>query len=83
MEKSKLFRLNTRDFFKGLLVAVITAVITFLYNLVQAGPLVLDSVLLQGIGTTAITAMLAYLMKNLFTNTGGEIATKEPVKTKR
>ena len=78
--RSKFLALNARDFFKGLIVAVVTAVITFLYNLIQVGPLVFDKVLLESIGMTAITAMLAYLMKNLFTNTSGEIATKEPVK---
>jgi hypothetical protein len=77
MTKAKLFMLNTRDFFKGLVLAVITAVITFLANELQIGSSV-DLTLLKRMGIAAAIAFLSYLVKNLLTNSKGEILTPEP-----
>ena len=60
-----LFSVGTKDFLKGLILAVITAVITIVYTSVQAGSLTFDW---KVIGTTALSAALAYITKNLLTN---------------
>ena len=63
-------KLNWSDFGKGLLIAVLTAVFTVVYTTVQAGSLTFDW---TAILTTAITAALAYVSKNLFTNSNNEL----------
>jgi hypothetical protein len=74
MEQSTLFTLNTSDFIKGLLMAVLSTVITIVYQTVEAGSLVFDW---TAIGTMALTSALAYIMKNLFTNSQGLLFKKE------
>jgi hypothetical protein len=74
MEQSTLFTLNTSDFIKGLLMAVLSTVITIAYQTVEAGSLVFDW---TAIGTMALTSALAYIMKNLFTNSQGLLLKKE------
>lgn len=75
--RSKLFWLNARDFLKGLFLAVITAVITFLISELQSGASI-DVTLFKRIGITALIAFLSYLVKNFLTNSKGEILTAEP-----
>ena len=77
MAKAKLFMLNARDFLKGLVVAVITAILTFLVNELQAGSSV-DVDLFKRMGIAAVISFLSYLLKNLFTNSKGEMLTAEP-----
>lgn len=74
MEQSTLFTLNTSDFIKGLLMAVLSTVITIVYQTVEAGSIVFDW---TAIGTMALTSALAYIMKNLFTNSQGKLLKKE------
>jgi len=74
MGQSTLFTLNTSDFIKGLLMAVLSTVITIVYQTVEAGSLVFDW---TAIGTMALTSALAYIMKNLFTNSQGKFFKKE------
>jgi putative exporter of polyketide antibiotics len=74
MEQSTLFTLNTTDFIKGLLMAVLSTVITIVYQTVEAGSLVFDW---TAISTMALTSALAYIMKNLFTNSQGKLFRKE------
>jgi hypothetical protein len=71
---STLFNLNIQDLAKGLILTVLTSVITIVYNTVSAGSLTFDW---QAIGLTALTSGLAYLMKNLLTNSKGEFLGKE------
>jgi len=75
--RSAFLTLNWRDFFKGLVLAVITAVITWAYEAIQSGTL-FASGSLKTIGMVALGALLAYLIKNFITNTKGEILTPEP-----
>jgi len=75
--RSAFLALNWRDFFKGLVLAVLTAVIAWAYEAVQSGTLFSPGAL-KTVGMVAIGALLAYLIKNFFTNTAGEILTKEP-----
>ena len=74
MKQSSFLSLNTKDFIKGLLLAVLTTVITIIYNSLQAGDLTFDW---KSIGTTALTTALAYIMKNLLTNSNDQFLGKE------
>lgn len=71
---SSIFTLNKADFLKGLIIAVLTAVITVAYNTVQTGTLSFDW---KAISTAAASAALAYIMKNLLTNSDDEFLKKE------
>jgi hypothetical protein len=71
---SPIFTLNSSDFLKGLIMAVLSTVITVVYQTVEAGSLVFDW---KAIGTMALTTALAYIMKNLFTNSTGKLFAKE------
>ena len=72
---SSFLTLNTRDFVKGLFIAVITAVITVVYTTIQTGTLSFDW---KVISTTELSAYLAYIMKNLFTNSNDQLLKKDP-----
>ena len=74
---SSLFTLNSKDWIKGLVIAVLTAIITVVYNTIQTGALVLDW---KAISIAGISAALAYITKNLLTNSNDQLLTKEPVK---
>ena len=71
---STFLNLNVNDFIKGLAVAVLTSVLTIVYNTLQTGSLAFDW---TAIATTALTAAIAYLMKNLLTNTEGKMLKKD------
>ena len=65
--KSKFLTLNWKDFSRGLLIAVLTAVLTGVINLLDTGAvftwLTLKPVLIAG-----VSAALSYLLKCLATN---------------
>lgn len=63
MKRSDFLRLNTRDFVKGLIIAVGSAAITVIQTSLQAGSLSVDWKLLL---TVSLSAGVAYLGKNLF-----------------
>jgi len=71
---STFLNLNTNDFIKGLIMAVLSSVITVVYQTVETGSLTFDW---KAIGTIALTSALAYIMKNLFTNSTGKLFAKE------
>ena len=73
--KSKFLNLNFNDFAKGLLTAIIVAVITYIYEAVQTGSL--SDIDWKIVGFTALTAAVGYLFKNLVTNSDGEVAKAE------
>jgi len=75
--KAKFLTLDSRDFLKGLIMAVIASVITFLVNELQTGSSI-DVVLLKRIGITAVIAFLSYILKNFFTNSKDEFVKAEP-----
>jgi len=74
--RSAFLKLNLRDFLKGLILAFITAIMTGIYELLQTGA-ALDWVTLKPVLMVSIAAALSYLIKNLFTNTDGQILTAE------
>jgi multisubunit Na+/H+ antiporter MnhB subunit len=78
--RSSFLNLNAKDFIKGLIVALITAVIAFLYEWIAAGK-PLDLSMLKTVGLVALSAGLAYILKNLGTNSQGQILkTEKPIK---
>jgi hypothetical protein len=75
--KAKFLTLNKRDFFKGLIYSIITALLTFIVNELQIDSKI-DFNLLRKIVIVTVIAFSSYLLKNLFTNSKDEFATKEP-----
>lgn len=71
--KSKLFKLNATDLLRGLIVAVVTAILTGLYDLVQSG----GTLSMKAVFIPGILAMLSYLIKNLFTNSNDQVLKSE------
>lgn len=69
---SDLFKLNWNDLLKGFIVAVVTAILAGVYQIVQTGALPTMEQL-KIVGITALTAGIAYLLKNVFTNSNGNI----------
>lgn len=72
--KSVFLSLNTADFIKGLILSVLTAVVTIIYSVVQVGSLTFDW---KQIGTAALSAGVGYIIKNLLTNSTDTFLAKE------
>lgn len=71
MEKiSELWRLSVSDFWRGLIVAVLAAVLQPILVVLQGGGLVFDW---KAILTVGLTAGLAYLLKNISTTQNGAV----------
>jgi hypothetical protein len=77
MKRSKFFNLNWTDLGKGLLIAFLTALLGGLLELLQAGTIPTTWVAFQPILEVSLSAAVAYLLKNLFTNSEGQIARGE------
>lgn len=73
--KSVFLNLNLADLGKGLLVAVIAAVLAYLMGCIESGGL--TTVNITEVLTVSATAAIAYLFKNFITNSEGELATRE------
>ena len=71
--KSGFGKLNVQDFFRGLIIAVLTALVTFLYTTMESGELVFNW---KQIATTSLTAALAYIIKNYLSNSEGAFLKK-------
>lgn len=74
---SKIFSLHISDFAKGLIVAIITALISGCMTSLNKGTLP-DLADLKAIAITALAAGLAYLSKNLLSNSEGKFLKSEP-----
>lgn len=77
---SELFKLNSKDFLRGLVVAVMTAVVSLLLKILENKGLSFDIVDLQTIVTTALVAGLSYLLKNLMTDDSGKLGGQLQIK---
>ena len=69
-------KLNGQDFIKGIIVAGLVAVLGSLQTILEAGALPSGAEWLT-IGKMAGAAIISYLLKNLFTNSQGQIAKPE------
>jgi hypothetical protein len=70
--KSKFFSLTLKDFIKGSVVAIITGILTALSGIITP-----DDIDFKKIGIAAIISFLAYLTKNLFTNSNDKFLKTE------
>ena len=69
---SKLFNLNWQDIVKGVIMAVGSAVLTTIYQALTAG----GAVNWHDVATVAASALVAYLLKNIFTTEDGKFLGK-------
>lgn len=69
MNTSKLFSLNWADLAKGLVMAVIGAVLTAAYQALSIG----GPIDLKAMATVALLAGLAYIIKNFFSDSQGKV----------
>jgi hypothetical protein len=74
--KSKFLRLNLSDGIKGLILAVITALVTGVYELLLSGGGFTWETL-KPMLLTAAAAGLSYIIKNFLTNNEGKMLTKD------
>ena len=74
---SKFLALNGKDFLKGLLVAVLSAVLITFNQVFEKEGLNLNLSDLKIILTTGIGAGIAYLIKNFVQNSAGQIGISE------
>ena len=70
---SALFKLNSKDFIKGLVVAVFSAIVTWLATVVNVPGFDLASLDWQEIVKIAVIAGVSYLSKNLLTDDRGQL----------
>lgn len=75
-QTNKQYTLNYRDLLRGLLIAVITAVLTSALDALNVGGI--DNLNWKSIGVIGLTAGISYLVKNYFTPT--EIVVVDPPK---
>lgn len=77
MKKSKFLNINWADIGKGLLIAFLTALLGGILEKLQTGELPTTWIAFQPILELSLSAAVAYLLKNLFTNSEGQIARGE------
>jgi hypothetical protein len=73
---SEFMKLNGQDFIKGIIVAGLVAVLGSLQTILEAGALPTGAEWIT-ISKMAGAAIISYLLKNLFTNSQGQIAKAE------
>jgi hypothetical protein len=69
--RSKYLKLNTRDFINGIIVAILCTFITGFYQLIANGG-VINWITLKPVVIAAIGSGVAYLTKNLLSNSKGQ-----------
>lgn len=72
--KSKFLSLERKDAIKALALSVLTSVLAFIQISLEAGQLEFD---FKKIGTIALAATGAYILKNWLTNSNDELFKKE------
>ncbi len=69
---TKLGSIKVSDFWRGLIVAILTTPLTIIYQSISAGGLVFDW---KAIVTTGLAGGVAYILKNMSTGSGGQLLT--------
>ena len=75
--KSKFLTLSWKDFLRGLLIAFLTAVLTGVINILDAGA-VFTWVTVKPVIIAGISAALSYFLKSLATNSQDQMFKREP-----
>jgi hypothetical protein len=75
--KSKFLQLNAKDFFRGLLIAVLTAIITGVIDILDNGA-IFTWVTMKPVLIAGVSAALSYLLKCLVTNSKDQMFKREP-----
>lgn len=75
--KSKFLTLDWKDFSRGLLIAFLTAVLTGVINILDAGA-VFTWVTVKPVLIAGVSAALSYLLKCLATNSQDQLLKREP-----
>ncbi len=75
--KSKFLTLDWKDFSRGLLIAFLTAVLTGVINILDAGA-VFTWVTMKPVLIAGVSAALSYLLKCLATNSQDQMFKREP-----
>ncbi len=76
----KFGQLMSKDLVKGFIMAILTVIVTFAYTSLQAGTLPTDGATWKHEAILGLSAGLAYLIKNFFTNSNDQFLTAEPKK---
>jgi hypothetical protein len=76
--EAKIFSLVPKDFLKALIMAGLVAAGKLVYTSIQAGTFPMDAITWMAIGKAAGVAMVAYLLKNLLTNSNDQFLKAEP-----
>lgn len=76
--KSKFLSLNSRDFINGLIVVMFCTFITGFYQLIANGGII-NWLTIKPVVIAAIGSGVAYLTKNLLTNSKGKFMMKEAI----
>lgn len=80
MKRSELLNWNKNDFIKGLFMTILAAVLTAIYNLIEMEGFDWTHSEVMGVIKVAALTGIAYMLKNLFTNSDGKLAKKEAKK---
>jgi len=75
--KSKIFGVNVRDLLYGLVVAVLSAILTEIHQLLTTEVFELSWVRIRPTIYVGLTAGLSYIIKNFFSNSKGKFAKGE------
>ena len=74
MKMSKFLTLNQYDFVKGMIVASATSSLQVVYQTLEGGTM---DIAWKQVGVTALCSSVGYILKNLITNSNGQIAKAE------
>lgn len=76
--KSNFLQLNAKDFLRGLLIAILTAIITGVIDILDSG-VIFTWVTIKPVLIAGISAGLSYLLKCLVTNSKDQMFKREPM----
>jgi len=76
--KSKFLQLNAKDFLRGLLIAILTAIITGVIDILDNGA-IFTWITMKPVLIAGISAALSYLLKCLVTNSKDQMFKREPL----
>jgi putative flippase GtrA len=74
--KSTFLNLNLKDLVKGFIVAIVTALLTGIYQVIQSGG-VFDWITIKPVVIASVGAGISYIIKNYLTNSNDEILKKD------